>query len=229
MAMAQMKTDSCPHEPECDELLMSRVAVDGDGQAFDELCRRWESRLQSALRRWRLEPEIIEELSQESLMKVWRSRGDWLAKVARADSSFSFAKWICRIARNAGYDATRRRSQEAEHTATPPPPGAENDDLLDNWIEGLPHDDDDPLEIAVKQAIRDALAQCVKRLPDRERNLLRNWIRCEFVLTDVLRMSSYMGELYSPLWQELKRSLKALRSCMASKGFDTWFREISRN
>src|SRR5215469_7628746 len=77
------------------------VATVGDRAAFAALFRHFAPRVKSYLLRCRVEPAMAEELSQETMLTVWR-------KAAMFDSRRASAStWIFTIARNLRVDALR--------------------------------------------------------------------------------------------------------------------------
>jgi len=105
-------------------LLLARVAEAGDREAFAELFRRFAPRIKSYLRRLGCESGAAEELTQETMVMVWRRAASF--DPARA----SVATWIFTIARNKRIDALRRERRPEIDPADPalvpdPAPSAE--------------------------------------------------------------------------------------------------------
>jgi len=77
------------------------IAARGDQQAFARLFRHFAPRVKSYLLRFHMESAVAEELSQETLLIVWR-------KAASFDPSRASAStWIFTIARNLRVDVLR--------------------------------------------------------------------------------------------------------------------------
>ncbi|GAB4521701.1 MAG: sigma-70 family RNA polymerase sigma factor [Amphiplicatus sp.] len=82
--------------------LLARVAATGDREAFSRLFAFFAPRVKGYLMRIGLSPEQAEDLTQDTLLKVWR-------KARLFDpSKASAATWIYTIARNVRIDAARR-------------------------------------------------------------------------------------------------------------------------
>ncbi len=89
-----------------DEWLMQRVQT-GDGDAFATLLDRYRGRLFGFLVRRSGESADVEDLFQETWMRVVRAR-------ARFDPSQRFSTWLFQIANNLCRDRGRRRGVEAK-------------------------------------------------------------------------------------------------------------------
>lgn len=85
-------------------MLVSRAAA-GDRDAFDELARRYESKLYSMMLRMCGNTDDAFDLTQEIFLRVWKTLGSF-----RGDSAFS--TWIYRVASNIATDHLRRRKRE---------------------------------------------------------------------------------------------------------------------
>ena len=81
--------------------LVAQVAVFGNGRAFDELVRRY----QSSVRRFFLnqtlgDRQLSDDLAQETFLKAWLNIGQFRGAA-------NFSTWLYRIAYNVFYDYTR--------------------------------------------------------------------------------------------------------------------------
>jgi len=91
-----------------DELLISRVVVDGDTKAFDELVRRHQSRVRGWLRHLTGHPALADDLAQETFLRAWRKLSTFKAKG-------SFEAWLLTIARNEFLQHKRKSGREERH------------------------------------------------------------------------------------------------------------------
>jgi RNA polymerase sigma-70 factor, ECF subfamily len=82
--------------------LLARISVQ-DSRAFAELHRLTRNKLRKAVLAVGTSPCEIDDILQESYLKVWRSAGKF--DVGRA----SVITWMCTIARNTAIDAVRLR------------------------------------------------------------------------------------------------------------------------
>lgn len=87
------------HEVPSDEALMAG-ARDGDTEAFGRLVRRYESPLFNYLRRMTGNATEAEDVFQETMLRLYRSR-------ERYDSAYPLRPWLYRIATNCCCDRLR--------------------------------------------------------------------------------------------------------------------------
>ena len=109
--------------------LIERIARVADREAFAELFRRFAPRIKSYLKRLGCETGQAEELTQETMVMVWRRAAMFDRRRASAST------WLFTIARNKRIDALRReRRQEIDPTdpalVPDPAPSAEEPLLL---------------------------------------------------------------------------------------------------
>jgi RNA polymerase sigma-70 factor (ECF subfamily) len=93
-----------------DAELVGRVSA-GDDEAFEELFNRHRRRVALIAGRFFRQPELIEEVVQESFTKAFFALSDF----TNAQES-SFAAWLARIAFNTCYDELRRMKRRPEST-----------------------------------------------------------------------------------------------------------------
>ncbi len=94
-----------------DEVLISRVAVSGDGRALSELYDRYGGLVHGAGMRYLGDRTLAEDLVQDVFVSVWR-------KAATFDASRAgFATWVYRITRNRATDLARRREARVRTVA----------------------------------------------------------------------------------------------------------------
>lgn len=93
-----------PHHDE-DDACMLRMQ-DGDRRAFDEIVDRHQSALIGFFIKNLRDAQLAEDLTQETLLRVYNQSWDYLPRGC-------FRGWMFRIARNLLIDSTRRRSHDA--------------------------------------------------------------------------------------------------------------------
>jgi RNA polymerase sigma-70 factor (ECF subfamily) len=84
------------------------IAERQDREAFALLFNHFAPRVKSYLLRLGAQPEMAEELAQESLLTVWRRAGAYSPQVAAAST------WIFTIARNLRIDLARRAARATQ-------------------------------------------------------------------------------------------------------------------
>jgi RNA polymerase sigma-70 factor, ECF subfamily len=108
--------------------LLSRIARDRDDRAFRQLFETYGSRVRGYMMRQGADAATAEELTQETLLTVWRKAGLYSAEKGGA------AAWIFTIARNLRIDRLRKEvvwyelSHEMEQTIPSSEPAV--DDLV---------------------------------------------------------------------------------------------------
>jgi RNA polymerase sigma-70 factor (ECF subfamily) len=126
-----------------DERTLAGRARRGDAEAFSALVRPWQRPLAAYLRRMCRDAAQVDDLRQETLIRVWRG-------LASYDDRQRFGAWLFTIAHHVTIDHVRRHSREPDAAAAPIDelPGAadpasgffarELGRLLDDAVAGLP-------------------------------------------------------------------------------------------
>lgn len=104
-----------------DDELMIRLQG-GDDSAFEELLERYQGPLQGFFFRNTRDAQLSEDLTQETLLKVYNQAWDYLP-------SGRFRGWMYRIARNLLIDDVRKRSHDALVKALKRSPNSEDDGM----------------------------------------------------------------------------------------------------
>lgn len=115
----------------------------GDRHAFDEIVHRHQSTLIGFFIRNLRDAQLAEDLTQETLLRVYNQSWDYLPRG-------TFRAWMFRIARNALIDCTRRRSHDALVKAIRCSGATEDDDGLSRITDddASPHDRADQAELS---------------------------------------------------------------------------------
>jgi RNA polymerase sigma-70 factor, ECF subfamily len=127
--------------------------IDGRTDCVRELIGRYGRALRAVLRRTLGEDPDLEDLCQESWMRVIRHAHTY-------DPTYAFSTWIFRIAWNLAQDRLRRRSRGGSLAADP--------EAMDGHADPTPAADDQFLARERDQALRDSIAA----LPDHLRETL---------------------------------------------------------
>lgn len=114
--------------------LLTRVATEGDRDAFNALFAFFAPRIKGYLMKVGAAADLADDLAQEAMLRVWK-------KARLFDpSKASASTWIFTIARNLRIDAARRAAKPAldpdEPALTPEP-----EPLADERIESASHDE----------------------------------------------------------------------------------------
>jgi len=139
-----------------DDVLMLALQG-GDPQAFAGLVDRHQSALIGFFTRHLRDGQLAEDLSQETLLRVYNTAWDYLPRGA-------FRGWMFRIARNLMIDNTRKRSHDALVRAVKSR-NTEGDDGLE-WVAGL---STAPVTQAFHAEVARAVAEVLPELPAEQR------------------------------------------------------------
>lgn len=93
-----------------DDLRLAAACLAGDSKAFEEIYRRFGSRMKSIAYHHLGTIADAEDAVQESFLKMHRAAGTYTGEAA-------FASWAYRIVVNTCYDLLRRRRRRPEETA----------------------------------------------------------------------------------------------------------------
>ena len=147
-----------PHsEPNEDDELMIRLQS-GDQSAFEELVDKYRGPLEGFFHKSMRDRQLAEDLTQETLLKVYNFAWDYLP-LGR------FRGWMYRIAKNLMIDKIRRRTNDVIILARKTRPADEELDPL-NWIAGdrLP-----PEELASHQELAATVDELLLEIPEEQR------------------------------------------------------------
>jgi RNA polymerase sigma-70 factor, ECF subfamily len=144
-------------EPNEDDELMIQLQS-GDQTAFETLVDKYRAPLEGFFHKNLRDRQLAEDLTQETLLKVYNVAWDYLP-LGR------FRGWMYRIAKNLMIDKIRRRTNDVLILARKTRPSDEDFDPL-NWIAGdrLP-----PEEIASHQELADTVDELLLEIPEEQR------------------------------------------------------------
>jgi RNA polymerase sigma factor (sigma-70 family) len=188
-----------PEEQRCGDL--SRRAAAGDPAAFDELHRDYYQVTERRLRRSgrvRTAEEDLQDAAQEAWTAFWRS-------VLAGDFRFtSRAAMIAYIVRRAVWVYIDRQEQAGHTVALDPDDGV--------FLAGP---DADPHEVALAAALRADLAECVARLPEKERRVYE--MSAAGASDQEIAAATGLAVVSVPVTRS--RARKPVRACLKAKGW----------
>ncbi len=163
----------CPvavDEPADNESLMTRVQH-GDMNAYQELIRLYQKKVFRVISSYQRNPEDALEVVQDTFLKLYTSRNTWERKT-------SFAAWLYRIAINASIDRYRRSGKDKP---------AYLEDMVEAQIHksataNRPHDALERLKAGERRAM---LEEAIRRLPDRQREVVSLRFFAEMQLSEI--------------------------------------------
>src|SRR4051812_49322576 len=142
VAAASSESEIGPSRTEDDELMYQLQG--GDRIAFDRLVERHQGSLAHFFFRHLRDWQLAEDLTQETLIRVYNTAWDYLPRGC-------FKGWMFRIARNLMIDSTRRRSHDALVNASRTQRIRPDDEDALEWLAGdfvLPEEKADQNEFA---------------------------------------------------------------------------------
>ncbi len=181
-----------------DHELMDRAAG-GDTEAFRQLFERYKVPIYSYLYAIVHDRQVAEELTQETFLRVFRSRGEY-------SHGAKFTTWLWTIARNGAIDHLRKKkellSDDIEENTMGDPRGTEPSDAETLLVE------------KVNQA---ALEDCLKGLPDSQREAMALRIFSEFSYEEI---SEATRASVPAVKSVLHRARIGLVNCLKSKTYE---------
>jgi RNA polymerase sigma-70 factor (ECF subfamily) len=140
--------------------LMRRVKA-GDRAAFEDLFRAFERPLGSYLLRLTWNRSLVEDLLQDTFLRVWKAAPGW-------EPAAKVSTWIFRIAHHLHLNAAARRQERSgtlPERAAPEAPGAEAAEALRELLAGLPEGERAVLLLSEVQGFRYAEIADVLGIP----------------------------------------------------------------
>lgn len=189
-------------DPEHLRLLMSKVAA-GDSKAFRALYDETSSKLFGCALRILHQPELAEDVLQESFVRVWRSACDYRSSLSAPMT------WMTTIVRNKALDALR-----SEHCS----PEIDSDDFDKDILNNLIDRAATPLEALEASRTVRLLESCLVELDSAHRQVVY------MAFFDDFSHSEIAHELALPLgtvktW--IRRSLEKLGTRLQTGGFNS--------
>ncbi len=165
--------------PPADEVLVKRF-VEGHIDGFEELMRRYESKIVSFIHRSIGDFQRAEELAQETFMRVFRMG-------VRFDPKYKFSTWIFTIAKNLSSNELRDRSRDPESYNIRECDWPEDSSFVAELVSASTLE---PHEILTSQEMRASIEKALSRLD--------NDLRMALVMKEFENMSySEIAEVFS--------------------------------
>lgn len=184
-----------------DDQLVAAYLERGDTQAFRRLVERHQERIYGYLLGMVRDPEVANDLFQETFLRV-------LAALRQERASYTrqgrWLAWVLRIARNAALDYLRSRRRWRDVT---PETGKEHTTFWDRLPDETPGADE-MLEAAERQA---QLAACIERLPPEQREVLLLRQEAELTFREIAELT---GVSINTALGRMRYALNNLRKMM---------------
>ncbi len=196
-----------------DEESMWRVKTEGDHQAFGRLVRRWEAPIRRLCTRMTGDPELGEDLKQETFLRLFEKRKSY-------QPTGRFSTFLWRIALNLCYDELRRQQRRRQFLRDPAP----DSDGVENAESAADSPGPDARAAVLEEG--ELVRQAVLQLPDIYRAVivLRHYEGMKLAkIAEVLEIpegtvNSRMAEALSRLSRTLAPKLKEANAPAVSPG-----------
>jgi RNA polymerase sigma-70 factor (ECF subfamily) len=200
----QSKVMDYPHVSEAptaatNEDLMTLVQQ-GDMNAYQELIRLYQKKVFRVISSYQRNPEDAMEVLQDTFLKVYTARSTWERRT-------SFGAWLYRIAINASIDRHRRA-------------GKARPEYLEDMVEAQIHRSAtttvprNPLDRLKDEERRAILERAIRRLPDRQREIVSLRYFAEMQLEEIAStLNCPLGTVKS----NLHKAINALKSLLLDR------------
>lgn len=197
-----------PPIPDEDDELMLRLQG-GDRTAFDRLVEKHQSALIGFFIRHLGDAQLGEDLTQETLLRVYQQSWDYLPRGC-------FRGWMFRIARNLLIDNTRRRSHDALVRAVRSRPTVHDDDDDDGLSQVAEHEPN-PEDRAAEHEAAEAVDQLFPKLPEDQK---QTFILYHYLQLSLPEIADAMETTLPTAKSRLRLSREKLRDMLKDRGFD---------
>jgi RNA polymerase sigma-70 factor (ECF subfamily) len=144
---------------ERDDAELVRRILKGEGEHFETLVARYQTRLFRFISRYTNDAEDARDVTQEVFLKVYGALDSF-------DPRYRFSTWLFRIAGNAAIDHLRRRRGRVISLDLSP-----DEEGGSRAIDPRDHGPD-PLEDLTRRRLRQAIDEAIEKLPEDYRELL---------------------------------------------------------
>ncbi len=159
-----------------DEELLTKIAA-RDAEAFEMLAARYREALRRYLVGIARQPEVAEDLLQETLLRVWTRAEQW-------EGRGSVKAWLFRAASNLALNDLRNRKRRREQSLQSGEPEEDGDALFaPMWM--LDTSTSTPEQCALRSDTTSRLHRLLNELPDQKRDVLRLVYEEDLELRDV--------------------------------------------
>ena len=148
-----------PAAGEPDDAELVRRILAGQGEHFETLVSRYQTRLFRFISRFTNDAEDARDVTQDVFLKIYGALDTF-------DPRYRFSTWLFRVAGNAAIDHLRRRRGRTISLDLPPDEEGESRSID-------PRDEaPDPLEELRRRRLRRAIDEAIEKLPDDYRELI---------------------------------------------------------
>ena len=181
----------------------------GDRTAFDQLVQKHQSSLVGFFIRHLGDAQLGEDLTQETLLRVYQQSWDYLPRGC-------FRGWMFRIARNLLIDNTRRRSHDALVRAVRSRPTVRDDDEDDGLSQVQEHEPA-PQELAAQHEVARIVDGLFPKLPEEQK---LTFILYHYAQLSLPEIADAMETTLPTAKSRLRLSRDKLRDMLKGLGYD---------
>ncbi len=197
-----------PPTPDEDDELMLRLQG-GDRTAFDQLVEKHQSALVGFFIRHLGDAQLGEDLTQETLLRVYQQSWDYLPRGC-------FRGWMFRIARNLLIDNTRRRSHDALVRAVRSRPTV-RDDENDDGLSQVQEEQPAPQDLAAQHEVARVVDGLFPKLPEEQK---LTFILYHYAQLSLPEIADAMETTLPTAKSRLRLSREKLRDMLKDLGYD---------
>jgi RNA polymerase sigma-70 factor (ECF subfamily) len=170
-----------------------RALKEGDALAFQTLYEEFGPRLQGFAARFRLPKEEVDELVQETFIRIWKHR-------QHINPSASFSTYIITIAKHLIYNQLKREGYKEKY-------------IKELALQAAPGTPSDQNEWELRQLLEEALLE----LPEKCRLIFR---KSRFEGISNQQIAESLGISKSTVENQLNKALKLVRKFLKARGYE---------
>ena len=171
----------------------------GDEESFAEIVKIYLKPIYNFLYRLIGDRDAVEDLTQETFVKVWKN-------LKRFDRKRNFKTWIFTIAKNTAFDWLKKKKEIPFSIFT--------DEEGGSWLENVADENILPDEILERKNIAEELDKILQKIPPHYRATLLLCYKEDFFLHEIAEI---LGEPYNTIKSRHQRGLKMLRKALTNE------------
>ena len=182
-----------------------------NNEAFEELYHRYIARLKQFFIKARLGQQGAEDMAQDTIVRVMETKTTPCKQYSQSRGA-SFKTWLFTIAYHLLVDKLRRQEIEISFGDLE----VEGEEGEEPFEELIPSVEPTPEEKSLSQELRQAVHDCMTRLPDRERIAIALWLETggDMKLQD---LAGILSVSVPTAYRVLKRALSLMRKCLKER------------
>jgi len=179
--------------------LLVRNCLEGDESALEKLLEKYLDPIHSFLRYLVRDVSVVEDLSQETFIKVWKN-------LSKFDQDKSFKTWIFAIAKNTALDFLKKKKTT--------PFSFFEDEEGNNKLEGIAENSILPDEILERKDIVREMEAKLELIPEKYRVILILHYKEDFTFFEIAEI---LGRPYNTIKAYHSRALSKLKEAFSDE------------